>query len=581
MYTRKSRYYLILCCLALALPHQASASLRYPTSTCHRHIKQRVSSLRRSLTYPKMMPRPRTFPFSAHLNEVFLPNAGHGHGRWLYITGGLLLSSFGLTYNLSCDNTTHRDYKNMNEVLRDLENDTLYDPYKPLLEAIRNKTCIFVFGKISVGKSTLVNALYSGSDTMREVQPFYLSGEVKTCLKPDTPIIRENKEIFSVGHTGHSITQNPEYLEMASSPCYQEQPWIQDQVLVDFPGFLHKSGDEEKDEAHELLNCLVMGYLLKEVKAIKLCFLFDEKSLATCKIHNKFDEDTLSVLEILASIIKGQGEELLSSEIVEEKLTKLQIVITKPEGTLEKETLIEYLGKYFMSVFTIECDSGIMAMLDGTCFVDAADRPIQYKDCQPNYLPWWFLYPLCRSPSTFYSSADQDTVDDLARQLFSQEKQCFAAGKLYVPRSPNVFEVLKISFEKIKEEIELELNYFSWSKQSFFNNRIRNLKVMAVCLGSSYHVKVQKMENKLAKAIEQQRKKDREARSKQEREKQEALIKSRRKESIKKSLRTLDGSLHVIENSIECILVPSLCNSRRVVLEAEQARLRKELNNLE
>lgn len=178
------------------------------------------------------------------------------------------------------------------------------------LHKAKGQRCIVIIGDIGTGKSTLVNALYYGSQGMvADVEA--INGnfgiEYRENIRPREWICEDETELFKVSNDPRNFcTQYPEVIRHEGS------------AYCDCPGF----GDS-KDFEKDLVDCLAIGRLLEKASDVRLMATMTYNSVMT--LENR-GNGVRRMLKMVAGIFKNETEQLVDLD----SLSKILIVITNP-----------------------------------------------------------------------------------------------------------------------------------------------------------------------------------------------------------------------------------------------------------
>lgn len=291
-----------------------------------------------------------------------------------------------------------------NEFFRDLD-EMLFNAKKHL-DLAKGRDCIVVIGETGCGKTTMLNAIYNGSDTLK-------TGMDGDSLVTSKLIKKDGEQIFESRGGTESVTSWPETL------------LIDNKVLCDCPGF-----NDTKGDIRDLINAITIGRLLKNAGKVRLMFFLSDESISSQSGRGR---SLRGLLYILHYLIK---------DVEYKHLQKIQMVINPMQGNKTKKDLLIKFKSTFKYISKKDTDEKkIKAILDNLLVVDPADRVSKFKNQKRS----WFLY--------YCYSEDQTTVEELKDILFNAKpNKWFKPTDFRTPCSPKIRGVLEKMYSTIQQE---------------------------------------------------------------------------------------------------------------------------------
>ncbi|MEM7173668.1 MAG: hypothetical protein AAF380_00145, partial [Bacteroidota bacterium] len=282
----------------------------------------------------------------------------------------------------------------------------------PHIERAKGKNCVILIGEKRVGKSTLINALYSGIENMKEVEVLeddrFGQASVKYLVPKQEMKDEEGNALFKVGAGNQSVTTYPEIAQQGEI------------AFCDCPGF----GDT-RGGIFDIVNCIAMYELFTHAKSVQLCYLMDERSATNTSGRGKEIKKLLQTIYTI--FLKNKDQK---GPISFDNLRKLRFVITQPSGTTKKgslqRTLYNILTQEISDIDKKEIANLLLANL---FLIDAKDRPHK-----------------CVKGET------QDTVGDLKEKLVAlDENMLYSPDVLANPITPDAKQEIDIVLEGMQD----------------------------------------------------------------------------------------------------------------------------------
>ncbi|MEM7173667.1 MAG: tetratricopeptide repeat protein [Bacteroidota bacterium] len=285
----------------------------------------------------------------------------------------------------------------------------------PHIQRAKGKNCVILIGDTGVGKSTLINALYSGIKNMKEVEEEKSTAFgviIHKYLVPEKEITDEQgNPLFSVGAGNQSVTSYPQIAQQGKI------------AFCDCPGF----GDT-RDAMFDIVNCSTMGELLMNAESVQLCYLMTEKSVTDTGGRGQHIKKLLqTAYTVFNKDDKQQGP------ITYDNLRKLRFVITQPSGNTKKIDLQSQICDILTQEITnIEHQKIIEHLLSNLFVIDAKDRP-----------------------DKFLEGETQDTVADLKAKLVDIDNNIMLySPKVFTyPITPQAKEKIETALKSMQERV--------------------------------------------------------------------------------------------------------------------------------
>lgn len=232
---------------------------------------------------------------------------------------------------------------------------------KPNINRAKNKHCVIIIGETGCGKSTLCNALYSGSNNLCEKKTKIASPfpREQINLVPKKSILINNSLVFGVGEGSESVTTHPEVA-------------IKDGIAIcDCPGFGDTRGGEQG-----LINCISIGEVLKNAYSVQICLLLTESTLTNKGGRTQYVKNMLHTASSIFKKTSNSPREQL------EKFRNIRIIATNPTGNTRKTELQSIVYETLNDLTKRSYQDVIKQVANNLLLIDSADRPNKFVDSQ-------------------------------------------------------------------------------------------------------------------------------------------------------------------------------------------------------